>query len=445
MKDVFTYWDAPAGQAKAGYIDLCHETIRKHCSGDFDVHILDRRGLREVLDPGDLPAGFDDIYDRALKTALIRAALLVRHGGIWLDSDMVLLRSPADAAEKAEEYGLAACERQAGVPLTCFIASTPGNDILLKHLARARDRAGGNRRRRLRLPNPFRRRGAEWESLGRISPDHEYYAYPAAAFAPVAPGDACKFLDRYTDPEDIVVDATSGVSLRGLPAATGARDLSQDELLNASFLVSRLFRRALDIEDEQKHRAYEQVSYHRQHSGSWSGPGSTLASAREVIEFLPRIIGKYGIESIGDMPCGDWAWMKEVDLSGVDYTGYDIVEFLIDENRRRHPGVRFEVLDILNDRVGEFDLIICRDFLFHISTEDAVRTLEKFRRSGSNYLLSTTFDGLEANTDLAGGARYGYRDINLEEHPYSMGKPLEFVREKHAECHGRMVGLWRLG
>lgn len=445
MRDVFTYWDAPAGQARAGYIDLCHETIRKHCSGDFNVHILDRTSVRELLDPGDLPAGFDDTEDSGLRTAFFRAALLVKHGGIWLDSDSVLLGSPADAMEKAEEYGLAACEREAGVPLTCFMASTPGNEILLEHLARIREKTAGNRRRGLRWPNLFRRPGTEWESLGRVSPGHRYYAYPAGAFAPVAPGDAGRFLDRNLALEDVISDATLGVSLRGFSRAPGAPEISRDELLNARFPVSLLFRRALEIEEEQKHRAYEQVSYHKQHTGSWSGPGSTLAAAREIIEFLPRMIRTYGIESIGDMPCGDWTWMKEVDLSGVGYTGYDIVEFLIVENRRRYPDVDFEVLDIVNDGIGKFDLIICRDFLFHVSTEDAVRVLAKFRESGSRYLLSTTFDDLEANTDLPEGARYGYREINLEGHPYNMGKPLEYIREKHVECHNRMVGLWRLG
>jgi hypothetical protein len=247
------------------------------------------------------------------------------------------------------------------------------------------------------------------------------------------------------DVKDIVSDATLAVSLKGFSGNRGEPEMSQDELLNAGFPVSLLFRRALGIEEEQRHRAYDQVSYHKQHSGSWSGTGSTVEAAREMIELLPRIFRKYGIRTVGDMPCGDWTWMKEVDLSGVDYTGYDIVEFLIRENRRRYPGIKFEVLDLLNDPVGRFDLIICRDFLFHISTQAAAAVLDRFRESGSKYLLSTTFDALGANTDLPDGATYGYREINIEKPPYNLGKPLECARETHPDCHGRMVGLYELG
>jgi hypothetical protein len=33
-----------------------------------------------------------------------------------------------------------------------------------------------------------------------------------------------------------------------------------------------------------------------------------------------------------DAPCGDFNWMKEVDLSAVHYTGGDIVEPLVNSN-----------------------------------------------------------------------------------------------------------------
>jgi hypothetical protein len=444
VNDAFTYWDGAPCEARPAHVDLCAETILKHCSRGLRLHALDRDGVADFLDPASLPDGFDRLKDGELRTAFVRAALLARHGGVWVDPDLVLLKNPEPVLRKAVEHGFAACEREAGVPLTCLMASTGGNEIILDHLERVRKRIADAGRRRIRWPRLFGRSRNWHYSLGRVGPGRAYFPYPAEAFAPVAPKDASLFLDRGAPVETVVGEATTAVSLKGFSALPGADRIERDELLNAGFMVSRIFRRALHIEEEQRHRAYEQVSYHREHSGSWSGPGSTPAATREIVEFLPRVIERYGIRSIGDMPCGDWTWMKEIDLGGVDYTGYDIVEFLIRENRRKHPGVRFEVLDILNGDIGRFDLIICRDFLFHVRTEDAVKALSKFRASGSSYLLSTSFPQMEQNTDLPRGEHYGYRDINLERPPYNLGRALEHVRETHAECHNRVVGLWRL-
>lgn len=444
MRSIFTYWEAPAGGAKPSHIDLCHQTIRKHCSRDFDIRILDEGCVYDYLDRDDLPQGWDKIKHTAHKTAYIRAALLLRHGGVWFDPDSIILKSPVHFLAKVEEHGLVVCEREPGVLLTSFIASSPKNGLLTEHREGIREAIAGNKKREFNPLKLFRHSQAEWESLGRVRTNHRYYACPAEWFAPVKPGDARKFLDRSLGIEDVITNDTHAIALRGYSRIPSAAKMSRDETLNADFLICRLFRKALEIDDEQKHGAYKQVSYHKQHSGSWSGPGSTVEAARDIIAFLPKVVSKYGIRSIGDMPCGDWTWMKEVDLSGIDYKGYDIVEFLIRANREKYPNVEFEVLDLLNDDIGTFDLIICRDFLFHISNEDAVKVLTKFRQSGSRFLMTTSFEDLEVNTDLPDGAKYGYRRINVKIPPYSMGEPLEFVREKHPECWNRIVGLWSL-
>jgi hypothetical protein len=163
MKDVFTFWDVSDGGPKPGYVDLCQETVRMHCSGDFDLHFLDTGSMRDLVDSGDIPEGFDKSKDRALKAAFVMTALLVRHGGLWLEPDTMLLRRPVDVLEKALHYGLAACERGAGIPATSFIAAAPGNAMLIANKARIREAFAGKRRRGPGWPRLFRRRAEEWE------------------------------------------------------------------------------------------------------------------------------------------------------------------------------------------------------------------------------------------------------------------------------------------
>ena len=58
---------------------------------------------------------------------------------------------------------------------------------------------------------------------------------------------------------------------------------------------------------------------------SVSGGGSEMQNTEAIRRELPYLIQKFGIKSILDIPCGDWNWMKSVDLCGASYIGADIV------------------------------------------------------------------------------------------------------------------------
>lgn len=160
---------------------------------------------------------------------------------------------------------------------------------------------------------------------------------------------------------------------------------------------------------------------------SASGVGSSLSAASTAVRCIPTIIHKLNIKTISDCPCGDLHWMSKIDLLDVSYFGFDIVSELISENRSRFPNREFFEFDALKDILPARDLIICRDFLFHLFFEDGIRVLENFRKSGSKYLLTTSFNDLLENCDLPENRLYGYRKINLQIPPYSLGIPqMEF-------------------
>ena len=58
---------------------------------------------------------------------------------------------------------------------------------------------------------------------------------------------------------------------------------------------------------------------------SASGPGSSLRRTRNIRQQLPALIGQLQINSILDVPCGDFHWMRHVNLDGISYCGVDIV------------------------------------------------------------------------------------------------------------------------
>ena len=180
-------------------------------------------------------------------------------------------------------------------------------------------------------------------------------------------------------------------------------------------------------------------------SQSRSGDGSTIDVTEEARHVILSIIKELNIKKILDAPCGDFNWMKLVVSDDVDYIGVDIVGDLIRENNKEYarPNIEFMRKDICNDNLPMADLIICRDALVHLSNANINKALINFKKSGSKYLLATTFPKIKSNEDIYNGM---WRPINMCEPPYNMGGPLFFYDEKNNEIYGsqKKIALWRL-
>jgi len=66
-----------------------------------------------------------------------------------------------------------------------------------------------------------------------------------------------------------------------------------------------------------------------------SGTGSNLIQTKLIIESIPNILKEYKISTILDIPCGNFYWMNNVNLNGINYIGVDIVKELIEANTRK--------------------------------------------------------------------------------------------------------------
>lgn len=182
---------------------------------------------------------------------------------------------------------------------------------------------------------------------------------------------------------------------------------------------------------------------------SKSGSGSNLLETERIREELPLLVKRLDVRTFLDAPCGDWYWMRSVDLGVDHYVGVDIVEDLIKTNTAQFggPGVEFQCLDLTVDALPKVDLIFTRDCLVHLSYGDAIRALVNFQRSGATYLLATTFPGTKKNVELAGFARF-WRPLNLELPPFNLPPPILYLNENCREVGGRFadksLGLWDL-
>jgi hypothetical protein len=195
-------------------------------------------------------------------------------------------------------------------------------------------------------------------------------------------------------------------------------------------------------------RVFNDIFAHNDWSGneSVSGLGSSLSQTRVLIETLPSLFKQHGIETILDIPCGDFHWMKHVDLKPFTYIGADIVAAVIDRNKQYETeGLSFQHLDLIQDKLPQVDVIFCRDCMVHLAYRDLNRALVNICNSGSTYLLATTFPARERNNDIATGE---WRPLNLNKAPFNFPQPLVLINEECTEADGgfadKSMALWKV-
>ena len=101
--------------------------------------------------------------------------------------------------------------------------------------------------------------------------------------------------------------------------------------------------------------------------------------------------------------------------------------------------------DLIETILPKVDAIFCRDCLVHLTLEQAVAAVANLKRSGSTYLITTTFPTRTENIPARTGS---WRPLNLEIPSFSFPKPIEIIRERAPDPDDRnndkSMGVWRL-
>lgn len=190
--------------------------------------------------------------------------------------------------------------------------------------------------------------------------------------------------------------------------------------------------------------------YRRHHwvgSASPSGAGAHQEQTAELKRVLPGLLRELGVATLLDLPCGDYSWMREIDLPVQNYIGADLLPELIDPLQVNFGDDthRFIVVDLMRNPLPSADMLLCRDCLVHLSFADMAQALRNIRDSGIPLILTTTFPECENNQDIVTG---DWRPLNLEREPFHFPPPSRLLNERCTESNGlfadKSLGLWNL-
>jgi len=172
---------------------------------------------------------------------------------------------------------------------------------------------------------------------------------------------------------------------------------------------------------------------------SLSGEGSTFAATSNLSSHLSGFLRDVGCRKLVDIGCGDFNWMRNLE-GDFDYIGIDVVPHIIEINKAKYANDRrqFICMDATSERVAAGDVAVCREVLFHLSFEDALKVLRNIKDAGFKYVLITTEQSVWFNSDIRNG---DYRRVNLSKAPFRFPKPYaELPDDKVRE--GRVLAAW---
>jgi hypothetical protein len=169
-----------------------------------------------------------------------------------------------------------------------------------------------------------------------------------------------------------------------------------------------------------------------------SGPGSIpgTLTTQNVIKNLKIFIKQNNINSILDVPCGDFSWMKDLIISeNLNYVGWDIVDEIIDYNKKKYSSknVNFFCKDIIIENNFEnYDLIFSRDFFIHMKINDIKKILNNVRKSNAKFFACSNNSDVLINRDILVGQ---HRKINLSIEPFNIKKVYSSFYEGNEDCY----------
>lgn len=158
----------------------------------------------------------------------------------------------------------------------------------------------------------------------------------------------------------------------------------------------------------------------RRNKKFFSGGGTNITNDFELgyRKLLQSYLDKPDIKTVIEIGCGDFEVTGSLDLSNVDYTGYDVVKSLIDYNNENfgstnikfvHSSTIFQNLDL------KADLIIIKDVLQHLPINFYLNFIKNIPNNFKYNLITNDYSNVNQNINFGD---YTGNDFSAE--PFNM-------------------------
>lgn len=240
---IWMYWQNMPSSKKPAYLDLCLETIHRQCGDSFEIIVLDDESVPAVLP--DIHPKFTNIYPLGMRADYVRFCLLAEHGGIWLDSDVIVQKDLSFLIEDLKKHSFVGFEHEDESISIGFLAANKGNRYCKFMKILFENQFSEWTKRRCEVPWAAPTHAAESFFKGlRAAYPKEVKTYPASMVYPID----WKVSNEYYWGEGTVEAAIFDLPVILLHNEMYSREskmMSRSEVLGGPSRMSHLLRRAL--------------------------------------------------------------------------------------------------------------------------------------------------------------------------------------------------------
>ena len=181
---------------------------------------------------------------------------------------------------------------------------------------------------------------------------------------------------------------------------------------------------------------------------SYSGKGSDLKTCNKLIKNLQDFIIYNKVNTILDLACGDFLWMRLV-INNISefkkYHGIDIVDDLVKKNIKLYSNenINFSNQDIIEINIDEsYDLVIARDLFIHLDNKNIIKTIKKIKNSNAKFFAVSTTPEIKINKNLKSQGRY--RAINFEIPTFELKNPYKSFDDAFKDGMNDFINIYEV-
>jgi hypothetical protein len=223
------YWEGPM----PGYIQLCVRTVRRCYQS---VRLLDRASFDAVQTKDrDVPIDHLGPHHRA---DFVRAYLLARHGGLWLDADFILLRPLTAIFELPEQYTFCAYQESPDQYANGLLYSRRDDVVAHDYYERVRTHL-------------LEGRPIDWLEIGAyaltpaVSANRDrVYTLPQQLINPIPWNDTWRY-EQPGDPAELLEPQRLGLMMSNSSMSADTKAMSPAQVLASATLLGAVLRRVL--------------------------------------------------------------------------------------------------------------------------------------------------------------------------------------------------------
>ena len=156
--------------------------------------------------------------------------------------------------------------------------------------------------------------------------------------------------------------------------------------------------------------------------GRGTSGSATPIATRVYRTFLEDLLKTAKVRSVVDAGCGEFGQSGQIDWTGIDYKGFDIVADVINRDKQKHekPNVHFFVANVIDYELPPADLLICNYVLQHLPLADVTKFLAKQIPKYRHVLIVNTVDQVTLTADNHDIVPGSFRPLDITKPPFSI-------------------------